>query len=180
MIWATYLGDTKFVGSTGTLSQTVVGPVSLSELTVTVSSASITVNGTDTVTLTARDGSGDQEFTGGLKVSFALAKGSAGGKFSAVTDHGNGTYTATFTGTNVGSDTITATIGGKAVTSTRPTVTVVSGADTLSQATFTTAAFRPRSRNNVSSNDFATDAALRALLLDDSAVTVKLRPLFEP
>jgi adhesin/invasin len=48
--------------------------------------------------------------------------------FSAVTDHKNGTYTATFTGTLAGSIKIGATIGGSKLTSAAPTITVAPGA----------------------------------------------------
>ena len=80
--------------------------------------------GKTTVTLTARDAYGNQETGGGLTVAFFLATGSAGGTLSAVTDNGNGTYTATFTGTKIGSDAIQAAIGDQFVTSIWPTVTV--------------------------------------------------------
>ncbi len=59
-----------------------------------------------------------------MTVVFSLGTGGAGGTLSAVTDHGSGTYTVTFTGTTAGSDTIKATIGGQVVTSIRPTLTV--------------------------------------------------------
>ena len=135
-ITATYSGDSNFSTSSSTLSggQVVVGPVSLSQSTIAVSPASIALNGALTVTLTARDALGQQEPSGGLTVVFSLGTGVAGGTFSAVKDNGNGTYTATFTGTKAGSTTIKATIGGQAVTSTLPTVTVV-GPASLSQST---------------------------------------------
>ena len=108
---------------------TVVGPVSVSKSTMAVWPSAIASGGTNKVTLTVRDANGNQEPRGGLTVKFALGTGSAGGNFGPVTDNGNGTYTATFTGTHVGSGTITASIGGKAVTSTRPTLTVVGTAN---------------------------------------------------
>jgi autotransporter-associated beta strand protein/parallel beta-helix repeat protein/VCBS repeat-containing protein len=136
-ITATYSGDSNFSTSSGTLNggQVVVGPVSLSQSTIAVSSASIALNGATTVTLTARDALGRQELSGGLTVVFSLGTGTASGTFSAVTDNGNGTYTATFTGTKAGGSTIKATIGGQAVTATSPTLTVTPGAVSLSQST---------------------------------------------
>ena len=101
-----------------------MGPVSLSQSTIAVSPANIALNGTTRVTLTARDALGRQEPSEGLTILFSLGTGGAGGTLSAVTDHGNGTYTVTFTGTTAGSDTIKTTIGGQVVTSIRPTVTV--------------------------------------------------------
>ena len=53
-----------------------------------------------------------------------MGTGTGSGTFSSVTDNGDGTYTATFTGTTAGTNTITATIDGQPVTSTAPTITV--------------------------------------------------------
>jgi carbon monoxide dehydrogenase subunit G len=107
-----------------TASLTVVGPYSLAKSVVSVPKSSVALGTPITVTLTALDALGHQELTGGLKVVFSLAKGSAGGTFSKVTDNHNGTYTATFTGSKTGSDTITATINGKPVTSKPAKITV--------------------------------------------------------
>ncbi len=100
-----------------------------SRSTLNAGTTSLTVGDLTTITLTARDARGNQESSGGLAVVFGLGSGSAGGAFGAVTDHGNGTYTVTFTAGNtaVGSDTITATIGGQALTSAAPTLTVTAG-----------------------------------------------------
>jgi len=99
---------------------------------VTVSSPSVTYGGTATVTLQAEDELGHNLTSGGLTVSFALGAGTSGGTLSAVTDHGNGTYTATFTATAAGTaHTLTATITGLAVTTTLPTVTVTPATPTL-------------------------------------------------
>ncbi len=127
---------------------TVVGPVSLSQSTVAVSPSPIASDGTATVTLTAGDANGNQELSGGLEIAFGLAAGSAGGTFSAVTDNGNGTYTATFTATKAGSNTVTATIGGTAVTSTLPAVTVVAAAS-VSKSAVTVSATHVASGNSV-------------------------------
>jgi hypothetical protein len=136
-ITATYSGDANFTASSATLGggQTVVGLVSLSQSTVTVSASRITAGGALLVTLTARDALGRQELGGGLTVVFGLGTGSAGGTFSAVKDHGDGTYTAIFTGIKAGSNTIKATIAAKSVSSAPPTVTITPGAVSLSQAT---------------------------------------------
>ncbi len=146
----------------------VPGVFSRSKSTITVLPSKIAPGGTATVTLTARDANGNQEPTGGLTVVFK-ASGSAG-KIGAVTDNNNGTYTATFTGTTTGSDTITATINGQSITSTPPTVTV-----STTGAGITTA----QSPDTAPANGLAIDAALRALLLDDSTVTSKPHPLFD-
>jgi probable HAF family extracellular repeat protein len=113
------------------------GSVDLAQSTVTVVSSTIGVGTSTTVTLTARDGYGNQENSGGLPVEFHLGSGTSGGILSTADglptnraiDNGNGTYTLIFTGTTIGSaTTITATIGGDAVTSTLPTITVTGDA----------------------------------------------------
>lgn len=104
--------------------------VSLSQSTVSVVPGSIQAGTSSTVTLQSKDSSGNNLTIGGLIVSFALGGGSGSGTFSAVADNGNGTYTATFTGTTAGSNTITATVGGQAVTSAAPTITVTAGTPT--------------------------------------------------
>ena len=145
----------------------VPGAVDLTQSTVTASPASVVSGVKVTVTLTARDANGNQEPGGGLNVTFSLGAGSTGGTLSAVKDNKNGTYTATFTAAAVGSDTIMATIGGVGIASTPPTVTVT-----------TSPPPKALSLGEAPTNDIATDAALRALLMDESTVTGKLRPLF--
>jgi hypothetical protein len=115
-------------GKNVVLTQTgTVGSVSLAQSIVSVATSSVQAGSADTVTLTARDGLGNQERSGGLVVAFGLAGTSTGGSFSAVTDNGNGTYTATFTPTITGNDIITATIGNQPVTSALPSVNVTPG-----------------------------------------------------
>src|SRR5205823_1721061 len=112
------------------------GAFSLSQSIVSVAPASIVAGSRATVTLTARDANGNQETSGGLTVLFGLGSGSSSGTFSSpIVDRGDGTYTATFTGTTAGSArTITATIGGTAITSALPTVTVIPDVSSLSQS----------------------------------------------
>ena len=102
--------------------------VSLSQSTISVTPTSIQVGSAATVTLTAKDAFGNQETSGGLSISFALGAGTSQAVLGNLTDKGDGTYTATLTGTAVGTArTITATIGGQAVTSPPPTITVAPG-----------------------------------------------------
>jgi hypothetical protein len=103
-------------------------PVSLSRSVVTVSPGSVQAGSQATITLQARDASGNNLPAGGLTVAFALAASAgATGTFSPVTDNNNGTYTATFTGKLAGSNSITATINGQPVTSAAPTIAVTPG-----------------------------------------------------
>jgi hypothetical protein len=104
------------------------GAVSLAQSIVTVASAQITAGLTTTVTLQAKYPKNNPEPAGGLTVAFKLGYTVGGqGTFSAVTDRGNGTYTAIFTGTLAGLNTIRAFIDGKEVTSAAPKITVVKG-----------------------------------------------------
>lgn len=110
------------VSSSFTQVATVIpGPASAATSIVTVSAPGFLAGQPSTVQLQARDALGNNETTGGQKIVFALAAGSAGGSFSVVTDHHNGTYTATFTSIAMGNDSITATLGGVKVTSTAAT-----------------------------------------------------------
>ena len=111
------------------------GPVSTATSLVTVSASSVQSGATATLTLQAKDASGNNLTTGGLTVAFTASTGTgvSTGTIapSPATDNHNGTYTATFTGVLVGTaTTIGATIGGTAITSTLPTLSVTSGAAT--------------------------------------------------
>ncbi len=108
---------------------TVVGPADPTQSSTSVNPASVQVGGTATVTLTAKDASGNPLTTGGATVLFSLSTGVGQGTFGTVTDNGDGTYSATFTGTTAGTNTITTTLNGQAVTTTAPTITVVAPAD---------------------------------------------------
>ena len=127
-------------GNTETHNQDsfTIEAVSLSLSTFVASPSSVPAGGQSIITLTAVDANGNP--VSGASVAFGLAAGSAGGTFGAVTDLGNGNYTASFTaGTLPGSDTLTATIYGQAVTSTAPTIIVTPGPVSLSQSTISIA-----------------------------------------
>jgi hypothetical protein len=107
------------------------GNYSLANSVISVSSSSVNSGSSITVTLTSKDSSDIQLADGGLVVTFAHTGGSSTGTFSAVTDHGDGTYSATFTGVIAGSATdIVATIYNESIESTSPSVTVNFGAAT--------------------------------------------------
>jgi hypothetical protein len=102
----------------------VVNPdaVDVSQCTIAVSPATVSVGSTATISMTARDGQGNQETSGGLLVSFSV-NGTAG-TIGPVTDDGDGTYTATFTpGPVPGTYSITATINGQPLGSRVATIT---------------------------------------------------------
>lgn len=99
--------------------------VSLANSVVTVFPETIQVDETSVLTLIARSTSGADLTGGGLTVGFSASGGSTQGQISGTTDHGDGTYTATFTGVTEGSPTsIAATINGSAVTSSLPSLQV--------------------------------------------------------
>ena len=100
-----------------------------------VSSATDASGAADTITLVTYDTSGNRVNIGGASVTFSAVGGSSTGTISSVTDNGDGTYTATFTGVAAGSATsIDATIQGSAVTSTSPTIQVNPGAASVAQS----------------------------------------------
>ena len=78
-----------------------LGPLSLSSSTVVVSAATVAAGGAVTLTLTARDAGGNL-LAGLTNVAFLRTGGTSTGDISAVTDQGDGTYTANFTGQTVG------------------------------------------------------------------------------
>ncbi len=86
--------------------------------TVHVSADHVHVSGTIRVSLQAKDSLGRNVTTGGLAVVFMLAPGSAGGVFGPVTDHDDGTYSATFTSHRHGVNTFTASLNATQVSAT--------------------------------------------------------------
>lgn len=112
---------------TTTMPQVLVvpGPVSLATSAVMASEDSVLVGETAELALEAKDAAGNRLAGGGLTVAFTASGGTSNGALSTVTDNGNGTYSATFTGTAAGTPTtIGATINGGAVTSAVPTIKV--------------------------------------------------------
>ncbi len=90
-------------------------PPSASHSTISPAATSLIANGTSTqvITVQARNAANNNLNYGGSTVLMSL---SGTGTLGAVTDNGNGTYTATLTSpTTQGSATITATLGGVAV-----------------------------------------------------------------
>ena len=93
------------------------GPADGTTSTITAAPASIVANGASTSTITVRlkDASGTNLVAGGD----AVALSTTGGTLSAVTDNGNGTYTATLTSpVAAGSATVSGTVNAAPITST--------------------------------------------------------------
>lgn len=133
------------VASTTTIT-VVPGNTVAAQSVITVSADTIPSGGTSILTLQAKDTAGNNITTGGLTVVFSFSGGTSTGTIapSPATDHGDGTYTATFTGVTPGTaTTIHATIGAAQVTSTLPTITVFSSvhvSDITADSTWTAAA----------------------------------------
>ena len=100
----------------------IPGDASPATSVVEAAATSVPVCAGVTVTLRARDAAGNAVTTGGRQVLFTMSGGS--GSLGPSFDHGDGTYTATFTATVQGSVTIGATLDGAPVTSALPTIQV--------------------------------------------------------
>ena len=118
-----------YAGKTDTSALTVVSaPADSSASTISAVPSSITANGSSTsaVTVQLKDIFGNNRASGGNIVALATTAGS----LSAVTDNGNGTYSATLTSsTSVGTASITGTLDGVAIVS-AASVTFTPGAAT--------------------------------------------------
>lgn len=92
----------------------VPGPVSLSASTISAANASVPANGTGTtrVTVELKDTHGNRLAASGGTVTLSATAGS----LSAVTDHGDGTYSATWTApTTAGTATVSGFVNGSAL-----------------------------------------------------------------
>ena len=136
----------SLVATLGTLNRVftasgLAGAISTVRSVITLAADSVPSGTAGTITLRGRDQYGNALTSGGSVVTFTVSGGTSTGSLSAVTDHADGTYTATFTGTLVGtSDTVHATIGGVGVTSPLPLLRVVPGAVSLAQSVLVAAA----------------------------------------
>jgi hypothetical protein len=154
-------GSTGAGGATASFDAVSVfkpGQVSLSQSMVTLGASDLQAGSTTTVTLTARDARSSQEPSGGLSVAFGLGTGVGGGTFGAVTDLGNGIYTASFTATTAGSNTVIATIAGQPLSSAAPTLSVTPGPVSLAQSLVTVAAQSIQAGNSTTIELTAQDA----------------------
>jgi uncharacterized repeat protein (TIGR01451 family) len=102
--------------ATNTADVSLVAVPAASTSTIGVSPSSIPADGstTSTVTVTVRDLNGDPIVVGGDKVTLNTNLGVLG----AVTDHGDGTYSASLSGAAAGTATVTFTVNGADATNT--------------------------------------------------------------
>ena len=138
-ITAVYGGGSNYSGSSGALTQTVIGPPVASHSTLSPTLSSIIANGiaTQVLTVQAKDANNISLKVGGATV--LITQQSGVGTISPVTDNTDGTYTATVTsGTTPGtSGVFVATLNGSTVnssptgggTQTQATVNYVTGND---------------------------------------------------
>jgi uncharacterized protein YjdB len=108
----------------------LAGAVSSATSVVTTTATSVLSGAIATLTLHAKDAFGNDLTAGGRSVVFSVTGGTSTGTIGPTVDHGDGTYTARFTGVLAGTaSTIGATIDGTPVTSAPlPTIAVLAGA----------------------------------------------------
>ena len=95
-----------------------LGAVSVNGSSLAVSEPTVEAGERITLTLTVADAGGNL-LAGLTKVAFGHIGGTSTGDISAVTDQGDGTYTAVFTGKTVGTaTTLQATVAGETVAQT--------------------------------------------------------------
>jgi len=113
-------------GVPGNASVTVTpGAPSTSRSFITLAVSTVTVGDSVSLMLTTVDAAGNALTAGGHAVTFTQSGGTGAGTVGAVTDHGDGTYTAMFTATVAGTPvSIGATIDGQTVTSSGPPPTL--------------------------------------------------------
>ncbi|HJQ19838.1 MAG TPA: Ig-like domain-containing protein, partial [Gemmatimonadaceae bacterium] len=141
----------------------------------TLSAASVVSGSSITATLQLNDASGNALHTAGVPVTFTLGAGSATGTFGAVTDHGDGSYSTTFTGVLIGTPrVIGASIAGVPVTTPLPSVTVTPGPPAASQSVITASATTITSGNSATLTVQAKDAAGNALTAGGATVVFSL------
>ncbi len=116
------------------------GAISALTSVVSTSSGTVSSGSSATLTLLAKDSAGNLLVTGGATVVFTHTGGTSTGTIGATTDHGDGSYTATFNADSAGTaTTIHASIGAAAVVSTT-TITVVPGNTVAAQSVITVSA----------------------------------------
>jgi adhesin/invasin len=106
----------------------VAGGASPATSLVSVSSATLDVGSSSTIRLEAFDAAANRVTAGGLTVTFADSGGTSQGTIGPVTDHGDGSYSADYSGEAVGTEvTVLATMAGVRVTTPAPTLAVTAG-----------------------------------------------------
>jgi adhesin/invasin len=106
----------------------VAGSGSPATSMVTVSNATLDVGASVEIILEARDAAGNRVLDGGQSVTFADSGGTSQGTIGVVTDHGDGSYSALYTGEAVGTAVVVlTTLDGQRVATPAPTLAVTAG-----------------------------------------------------
>ena len=137
---------------------------SLAASVLSVSAASVSSGSALTLTLTVLDTKLNRYVSGGFAVAFAANGGSSTGTISNITDHHDGTYTASYTGIMAGTvQTFTATIDGQSLASAAPTASVNAGALSLAQSQVELSDSSVASGSSLTATVTARDAAGNSL-----------------
>lgn len=132
--------------------QVVPGPPTSAQSSLTVSSSTVTSGQSVTVTATLRD-LNSNPVSSGVLVTLNKAGGTSTGNFSAITNAGNGVYTATYTGVSSGTaQTLSVSVDAAPLTPTA-TIEVLPGPPHLPNSSLTI------SSSTVNSGSFATITA---------------------
>lgn len=186
---ASFTGVTA--GSAAVVSATIDGtPVTSAPATITVtpgeispetsslsgSRAEVDSGAHSVVTLQARDAAGNNLLTGGRTVTFALSNGSPHGVVGGTTDHGDGTYTAVYTGLTVdpdAPDAVTGRIGGTPLETSPASVAVVAGTISPDQSTVEVSGNLVQAGAAIVVTLIGRDAAGRRMVTGDRAVVLE-------
>lgn len=117
-------GGVAISGTTNLVVQPA--PVSAAQSPLVVAPTSVNAAGSVTLTVHTRDVFGNTVSNAGNVVGFAVTGSNSANP--SVTDHGNGTYTASYNPQTAGSDQVSATVGGAAAAQSPQTVAVSAGA----------------------------------------------------
>lgn len=118
------------VSSSPATLNVVPGDVSAQTSTVTASRSAIDSGGVSIVRMQGRDAAGNVLVTGGRSVLFSASGGLSAGVIGPVTDHGDGTWSATFTGTAAAPGSpaqVQASVDGTPLTTAPASIDVVAG-----------------------------------------------------
>ena|GEM_PF-1224305 len=150
------------------------GLVSAVHSTISVSLASVTTDSgaTSTVTVQAKDAQGNNLTNSGGTVT--LAENSETAILSGVTDHSNGSYTATISNTVAETVTISGTIAGNTISSGNPTITFTPGLVSALHSTISVSLTSVISDGNASSTITVQAKDTQGNNLTNSADTVTL------
>jgi hypothetical protein len=165
------IGGTAVSTTAPTITVLPGSPSAVTSL-ITASATTVTSGSGVTVQVQAKDAAGNIISSGGSTVAFSRSGGTATGTFGIVTDNGNGTYTATFTGVLAGTaTTIDATLNATPLSSSpKPTVSVTPGNISVAQSLVSVASSSVASGATVQVTLTAKDAAGNNLSTGGSTV----------